>query len=317
LAINDGRLKQSSIDAWLAACRLRIIIDVWRTWMQRLQSTGDADPGAAFRLAETAACCVDVLMKLGVDLDSFRGRERGEILASLPREPCSNIGWQQDLDYVSEQLDKLDKLYPLQSELIGVMIRLVLAPSAACLVGKASELPEVHEVERAGPGSDLGGSGRDKEAGAGRAPVARAQERTCHAEANPATAADRKGQELPPAPDAGRPGAGQGEGGATPEGQQPDGPFGADGFRFDRVEVRFGRAALQYRLMLELWDRKKKQPAKPRPTEDVVTAVYGGENETADATFRQLISDTRGRLEKGNFPLSIRQLNGKVELYRL
>ncbi len=109
-------------------------------------------------------------------------------------------------------------------------------------------------------------------------------------------------------------GAGQGEGGEPPPINGPDGPFGADGFRLKGVEVRFGRATLQYRLVLALWDGKKKRVRPPRPILDVMAEVWGHDHETEDATFRQLCGDARRRLEAQNFPLTIQQIAGKVQL---
>lgn len=95
--------------------------------------------------------------------------------------------------------------------------------------------------------------------------------------------------------------------------KKPDGPFDADGFRFDGVEVRFGRAILRYRLILALWNQACSTPASPRPIEEVLIEVYGENNEIEDAAFRQLCSDTRGKLEANHFPLTILTVQGKVQ----
>jgi len=105
----------------------------------------------------------------------------------------------------------------------------------------------------------------------------------------------------------------QGEGEKRPA-AKPDGPFDADGFRFAGVEVKFGKASKQYRLVMALWDEKKKSPAAPRPVEEVIAEVWGDDNETEDAAFRQLCADTRARFQKANCPLGIRQVNGNVQL---
>ncbi len=94
----------------------------------------------------------------------------------------------------------------------------------------------------------------------------------------------------------------------------PDGPFDVDGFRFAGLEVRFGKAGKQYRLVMALWDAETKRPAPPRPVEDVIADVWGNENDTEDSAFRQLCADTRARFQKANCPLDIRQLNAKVQL---
>ncbi len=98
------------------------------------------------------------------------------------------------------------------------------------------------------------------------------------------------------------------------KGPQPDGPFDADGFRFGGVEVRFRRAVKQYRLVLALWNSTTNQPAGPRPVQDVITDVWGEENDTEDAAFRQLCAETRGRFQKAACPLGIRPLQGTVQL---
>jgi hypothetical protein len=109
-------------------------------------------------------------------------------------------------------------------------------------------------------------------------------------------------------------GAAGGEGGKPKPDDKPNGPFDADGFRFAGVEVRFGRAVKQYRLVMALWDVKKKRPAEPRPIEEVITEVWGDEDETEDSTFRQMCSDTRRRFQAANCLLDIQQTNGKVQL---
>jgi hypothetical protein len=98
---------------------------------------------------------------------------------------------------------------------------------------------------------------------------------------------------------------------------QPDGPFEADGFRFFGVEVRFGRAALQRRLVLALWDAENNRPTDPRPIEDVLAEVWGEEHDTTDSAFRQLCTDTRTRFQKENCPLDIKPLLGTVQLVRV
>jgi hypothetical protein len=98
------------------------------------------------------------------------------------------------------------------------------------------------------------------------------------------------------------------------QGQEPDGPFGTDGFRLNGVEVRFGRAAKQRNLTLALWDCKKSCPRPARPIEEVLTDVYGGNHDTSDATFRQLCADTRRRFQTAGLPLTLENMQGKVRL---
>ena len=102
------------------------------------------------------------------------------------------------------------------------------------------------------------------------------------------------------------------------KGPQPDGPFGADGFRFAGVEVRFGNAAKQYRLVLALWDVAKNCPADPRPVQDVIDKVYGEDNDADDGRFRSLCSEVRRiRFQPANCPLDIKPAQGKVQLVRV
>jgi hypothetical protein len=98
------------------------------------------------------------------------------------------------------------------------------------------------------------------------------------------------------------------------ENQLPDGPFEIDGFRFRGIEVRFGRAALQQRLALALWDAENQRPSLPRPVEDVMSEVYGQDHATEDNTFRQLCSDTRRRFEAANLSLTLENLQGMLGL---
>jgi hypothetical protein len=122
-----------------------------------------------------------------------------------------------------------------------------------------------------------------------------------------------------PSPAAPFPPAGtrQGEGGKPKPATKPDGPFDADGFRFAGVDVRFGKASKQYRLVMALWDAKKKRPAEPRPVQDVITQVWGNDNDTEDAAFRKLCSDVRDRFQRTNCPLEVVYTNGMVQLKAL
>jgi hypothetical protein len=98
------------------------------------------------------------------------------------------------------------------------------------------------------------------------------------------------------------------------EEQAPDGFFGTDGFRFRGGEVRFGRAALQQRLVRALWDAAAGRPRPARLAVNVLTEVYGEEHQTSDAAFRQLLSDTRRRLETAHLPLTLEYLQERVSL---
>lgn len=85
-----------------------------------------------------------------------------------------------------------------------------------------------------------------------------------------------------------------------------DGPFEADGFRFQGAEVRFAKARKQLDLVLALWDRKKRKPSPPRQVDDVMEEVYGMNHKTEEATFRKLCSQTRDRLTKSHCLITIR-----------
>jgi hypothetical protein len=93
----------------------------------------------------------------------------------------------------------------------------------------------------------------------------------------------------------------------------PDGPFEADGFLFQNVEVRFGRAVKQRSLVLALWDVTNCRPRDARPIEDVLTEVYGEDHDTEDAAFRQLCADTRRRIESVAISLTIETSQGYVQ----
>ncbi len=110
----------------------------------------------------------------------------------------------------------------------------------------------------------------------------------------------------------------QGEGEKSKPDDKPDGPFDADGFRFAGVEVRFGRAVLQQRLVLALWDAEKQQVAPPRQVEAVMDDVYGAEHRTEDSTFRKLCSETRTRLATAGCSLAIKTPTpGVLQLFPL
>jgi hypothetical protein len=91
-----------------------------------------------------------------------------------------------------------------------------------------------------------------------------------------------------------------------------DGPFDADGFRYQGKEVRFGRAAKQQSLVLALWDIKTSRPRAKCETEEVSTVIYGDDQDVEDATFRQLCCDTQRRLDAANIGLKITSLQGMI-----
>ncbi len=95
---------------------------------------------------------------------------------------------------------------------------------------------------------------------------------------------------------------------------KPDGPFDGDGFLFDGIEVRFGKANKQRQLIFALWDFKNHRVASPQNVVDVIAKVYGEDNEVEDATLRQLCSDTRKRFQTANCPIDIKLMNGTIQL---
>jgi hypothetical protein len=101
---------------------------------------------------------------------------------------------------------------------------------------------------------------------------------------------------------------------AAPPELLPDGPFDPDGFRYRGAKVQFGRAGKQRRLVLALWDRKKRRPRPARPIEAVITEVYGEDNNTSDKAFIQLCTDTQTKINIATMALKIQNLQGKVQL---
>jgi hypothetical protein len=97
-----------------------------------------------------------------------------------------------------------------------------------------------------------------------------------------------------------------------------DGLVGVAGFSYRGVEVQFGRAEKQLKLVLALWDTSADRPRDPLPIEDVINAVWGEENEVEDSTFRQLYSDVNTlRFQANNCPIRIESRQGKVRLVPL
>lgn len=96
-----------------------------------------------------------------------------------------------------------------------------------------------------------------------------------------------------------------------------DGPFELDGFRFAGVEVRFGQAVRQRALVLALWDTPSRLLLDARLVEDVLADVYGAENDTSDAAFRQLCSAVRRRFQVARLPLDIENRQGHARMVRL
>jgi hypothetical protein len=134
LGISDPALRQRVHDSWLATCRLRKIIDVWRDWFEQLEETGDADPSAALRLRETSDVCIETLFKMRADIDAFKGLQPKDVAGWLPVEPFGQRGWQKDEAFIQQE-EKLHHLHKFQGQLMGFMNVLVSAPSVAFLAG--------------------------------------------------------------------------------------------------------------------------------------------------------------------------------------
>jgi hypothetical protein len=140
-------LRQRAFDAWLCAYRLRKIIDVWRSWFHQLKREGDADPGAAYRLWETAITCAQALWACGARIPTLRRDGPEGIAASLPDYPCGADGeWQNDPRLIASQA-RLADLFDFQGELSAFMTLLANSPSTA------------FDTPPAGPGRQQGEEG--------------------------------------------------------------------------------------------------------------------------------------------------------------
>jgi hypothetical protein len=127
----------------------------WGQWVQRLKETGDADPGEELQLRTSASLAVDVLCRLGVDSDSFKGATRAEIMEKFPVTPTSELerpaildkdpetgeevvltpavqAWQETYD-VYEAISRLGELVGFEGELRRLKLLLESAPSAVLL----------------------------------------------------------------------------------------------------------------------------------------------------------------------------------------
>jgi hypothetical protein len=99
-----------------------------------------------------------------------------------------------------------------------------------------------------------------------------------------------------------------------PDDLLPDGPFEPNGFRFRGKALTWGRAVLRKKLTLALWDAASGKPRPPRGTQQIIEEVYGEDEQTSEATFRGLVSDTRQHFLREHLALDIRNEQGKVWL---
>jgi hypothetical protein len=59
-------------------------MEQWEQWFRKLESTGDADPGLALRMAEAGAVCLEALFVLEVDLPAFKESSLQQLLERMP-----------------------------------------------------------------------------------------------------------------------------------------------------------------------------------------------------------------------------------------
>jgi hypothetical protein len=147
-AIQDAGLKERATEAWGAANDLLGCIRPWQDWLTQLRTTGDADPGHAMLRNETVARCATILIRLGINSKSFRGKTVGDIRARFPPTPIGDK-WQPAIfleDCTVLSVTDWQKTYPLwreikrsselirfEDELRGILGLLKTAPSTAFL----------------------------------------------------------------------------------------------------------------------------------------------------------------------------------------
>lgn len=171
-AIENAMLRQRARDAWLAAMRLRRIIDGWWSWLLKLKNEGDADPAETLHFWENAATNVRVLCTLRLNSPSFRGPPEhlirllpapagGNKLPSITDEAARGKTfkevvaaakpWQKDEAFIQQTWGRLDNLTDLQGELMGLAQLIEASPSAAfCTERESGEQPAVaRQQERA------------------------------------------------------------------------------------------------------------------------------------------------------------------------
>jgi hypothetical protein len=167
LAVCDSDLRQRAVDAWLCAYRLRKVIDIWRSWFHQLKREGDADPGAAFRLWETAITCAEALWACGARIPTLRRDAPEGIAASLPDYPCGADGeWQNDPRLIASQT-RLEDLDDLQGELFTFMTLLANSPSTAFDTPPTGPGRGRGEAGFAGRANDQGRAGQHEQGAAG------------------------------------------------------------------------------------------------------------------------------------------------------
>jgi hypothetical protein len=153
-----SRLRANEV--WLAASRLRGILNAWETWWIDLRCNGDADPGVAWRYREAASQCVRALFTLRVSAPPFESEEIDTILAILPPAPSGQlartdlepdgkggwvevktVAWQRDPGFLNEYWGhaRSRRMGRLIGELSTLLELLRSYPLAVLGVGPAAE----------------------------------------------------------------------------------------------------------------------------------------------------------------------------------
>jgi hypothetical protein len=115
-------LGDRAYDAWLCACRIHKIIDVWLFWFTKLETTGEADPGAAVRLSETASTCLRALWDCGAKIPTLQREGPQWVEVALPPIPIGADGeWQKDRQIIDAGRTRLRGLNQFQGELTTFM----------------------------------------------------------------------------------------------------------------------------------------------------------------------------------------------------
>jgi hypothetical protein len=148
-SIPDVSLRQRTEEAWRAVVRLKGCILPWHQWVFRLKDTGDADPGEALWLFESAALAAEVLCRLGIESESFTNANRREITNKFPAVPGGELeqlaiaengrvlapavqAWQKIYD-LPDAITRLGNLNTFEGELYRIKLLLESAPSTAFL----------------------------------------------------------------------------------------------------------------------------------------------------------------------------------------
>lgn len=147
MAIPDLALRQRTAEAWSATTRLIDCILPWSEWVAKLRDTGDADPGLAMTMGETADLNLGILFELHVKSDSFIDTSKQDILNWFPVVPGGELArpaieladgstepsipaWQDSYD-LADAWERLSSLNQFEGELRRLKYVLENAPTAA------------------------------------------------------------------------------------------------------------------------------------------------------------------------------------------